>query len=107
MNSDIVEPINLGSDEMVSINQLVDVVSDIAGISLRRKYNLDAPKGVRGRSSDNTQIREYLGWAPAIRLRDGLEKTYAWIFEEMLKGESKDAVVNLDESVFARQPATA
>src|SRR5687768_13909424 len=77
LNSDITEPLNLGSDEMVSINQLVDIVEGIAGIKLDRQYNLDAPKGVRGRNSDNTLIKELLGWAPSISLQEGLEKTYA------------------------------
>ncbi|MBV9111928.1 MAG: NAD-dependent dehydratase, partial [Hyphomicrobiales bacterium] len=77
------EPINIGSDELVSINQLVSIVEEIAGITLKRKYKLDAPKGVRGRNSDNTKIRKDLGWAPSIKLRDGLEKTYAWISDEM------------------------
>lgn len=94
MHSDIREPINLGSAEMVSINQLVDIVEDIAGVRLKRKYNLDAPKGVRGRSSDNTRIRQLLGWEPAIPLREGMEKTYNWIYEQMVSGSSKDAVVN-------------
>jgi nucleoside-diphosphate-sugar epimerase len=83
LQSDILEPLNLGSDELVSINQLVDLVEDIAGIKLRRNYNLKAPKGVNGRNSDNTLIKKYLGWAPGIRLREGLEKTYHWIFEEI------------------------
>jgi len=94
MHSDIREPINLGSAEMVSINQLVDIVEDIAGVRLKRNYNLDAPKGVRGRSSDNTRIRQLLGWEPAIPLRVGMEKTYNWIYEQMVSGSSKDAVVN-------------
>lgn len=83
--SNILEPINLGSSELVSINQLVDIVEDIAGIKLKRNYNLNAPKGVNGRNSDNTLIKQYLGWEPCIRLRDGLEKTYAWIYGEMTK----------------------
>ncbi|MBX3112932.1 MAG: NAD-dependent epimerase/dehydratase family protein [Fimbriimonadaceae bacterium] len=83
MDSDIDFPINLGSDEMVSINQLVDIVEDIAGIKMERTYNLDAPKGVRGRSSDNTLIKKELGWAPDISLRDGMAKTYAWIYDQM------------------------
>lgn len=87
-------PINLGSAEKVSINQLVDVVEDIAGIKLKRKYNLDAPKGVNGRNSDNTLIQKMLGWEPSIPLRTGMEKTYAWIYEQMKSGKSKDAVVN-------------
>jgi GDP-D-mannose 3', 5'-epimerase len=83
MESDVRDPINLGSDELVSINQLVSIVEDIAGVKLRRKYNLDAPKGVRGRNSDNTKIKKELGWAPSVRLRDGMAKTYAWIYDEM------------------------
>ncbi len=79
MNSDILEPINLGSAEIVTINQLVDIVEDIAGVKLKRRYNLDAPKGVRGRSSDNALIKKLLGWEPSTRLRDGMERTYAWI----------------------------
>ena len=94
MESGIIEPINLGSAEMVSINQLVDLVEDIAGIKLKHSYKLDAPKGVRGRSSDNTLIKEKLGWEPSVTLRTGLEKTYAWILDQMKSGNSKDSVVN-------------
>jgi nucleoside-diphosphate-sugar epimerase len=83
MYSNIEEPINLGSSEMVSINQLVDIVEDIAGIKLERKYDLGAPKGVRGRNSDNTLIRQYLDWEPSIPLRKGMKKTYDWIKEQM------------------------
>jgi GDP-D-mannose 3',5'-epimerase len=82
LDSDILEPINLGSSEMVTINQLVDIVEDIADIKLERRYDLSAPKGVRGRNSDNTMIQERLGWEPSISLHDGLEKTYAWIFDQ-------------------------
>jgi len=94
MRSDVHEPINLGSSEMVSINQLVDLAEEIGGIKLNRKYKLDAPKGVRGRSSDNTLIKKLLGWEPSISLRSGLAKTYAWIESEMHAGASKDSVVN-------------
>lgn len=87
--SDIHEPLNLGSDELVTINQLVDIVEEIAGIKLKRTYNLSAPKGVNGRNSDNTLIQERLGWAPSISLREGMAKTYAWIESEMLAGVSK------------------
>jgi nucleoside-diphosphate-sugar epimerase len=80
--SQILEPINLGSSELVSINQLVDIAEDIAGVKLHRSYKLDAPKGVAGRNSDNTKIRQYLQWEPDTRLRDGMEKTYAWIYGE-------------------------
>ncbi|HTX21745.1 MAG TPA: NAD-dependent epimerase/dehydratase family protein [Candidatus Aquilonibacter sp.] len=86
MHSDTVTfPINLGSAEKVSINQLVDIVEDIAGIKLKRRYNLAAPKGVNGRNSDNTLIKKMLYWEPDLPLRQGMEKTYAWIYDEMTK----------------------
>ena len=94
MGSDIRFPINLGSEEKVSINQLVDIVEEIAGIKLQRNYNLDAPKGVNGRNSENTLIRELLGWEPSISLQQGMEKTYAWIYDQIKSGASKDSVVN-------------
>jgi nucleoside-diphosphate-sugar epimerase len=77
-------PLNLGSDRLISINALVDMVEDIAGVKLRRQYNLDAPKGVRGRNSDNTLIKGLLGWAPELPLEDGMEKTYRWIHDQMV-----------------------
>jgi len=83
LQSDIREPINLGSSELVTINQLVDIVEEIAGIKLNRSYNLSAPKGVNGRNSDNTKILEYLGWEPSIRLKDGMARTYEWIESQM------------------------
>ena len=83
MYSNIIEPINLGSSEMVSINGLVDIVEEIAGVKLGRKYDLDAPKGVRGRNSDNTLIKKYLGWEPSIPLNTGMKKTYDWIKDQM------------------------
>ena len=92
LGSDILEPINLGSSEVVTINGLVDLVEEIAGIKLKRKYNLNAPKGVNGRNSDNTLIKKYLGWEPSIRLRDGMERTYRWIYDEMLKESSPSTV---------------
>jgi GDP-D-mannose 3', 5'-epimerase len=82
LHSDVEEPLNIGSDEMVTINQLVDIVEEIAGIKLKRIYQLDAPKGVRGRNSDNTVIKAKLGWAPSIRLPIGMEKTYRWIYDQ-------------------------
>ncbi len=87
--SDIHYPINLGSSELVTINQLVDIVEEIAGVKLHRKYKLDAPKGVNGRNSDNTKILKELGWEPSIRLKDGMAKTYQWIEEQMLVGARK------------------
>jgi nucleoside-diphosphate-sugar epimerase len=85
MYSNIEEPINLGSSEMVSINQLVDIVEEIAGYKMKRKYDPDAPKGVRGRNSENTLIRKYLGWEPSISLKTGLTETFKWIKEEMIR----------------------
>jgi GDP-D-mannose 3',5'-epimerase len=82
MRSNCVEPLNIGSDEMVSINQLVDVVESIAGVKLKRTYKLDAPLGVRGRNSDNTLIRKVLRWAPSTKLHDGMEMTYRWIYDQ-------------------------
>jgi nucleoside-diphosphate-sugar epimerase len=82
--SDVREPLNIGSSELVTINDLVSTVEQIADITLERKYKLDAPQGVRGRNSDNTLILERLSWEPSISLRDGLEKTYAWIHDDIL-----------------------
>ena len=81
--ANVLEPINLGSSELVSINQLVDIVEGIAGIRLKRKYDRSAPRGVNGRNSDNTRIKQLLGWEPDTRLRDGMEKTYRWIYDQM------------------------
>ena len=83
MERKIPGPLNIGSNELVTINRLVDLVEDIAGIKLKRTYNLAAPKGVNGRNSDNTRIRELMNWEPSISLHDGLEKTYAWIYDQM------------------------
>ncbi len=80
--SDILEPINLGSSELVTINRLVDLAEEAGGIKLKRKYNLDAPRGVRGRNSDNTMIKRLLKWEPGTSLRDGIARTYAWIEEQ-------------------------
>jgi len=83
LNGPRIEPINLGSAELVTIDQLVDIAEDIAGIELKRNYNTDAPQGVRGRNSDNTRFHETYGWEPSISLREGLEKTYAWVSEQV------------------------
>jgi nucleoside-diphosphate-sugar epimerase len=83
LEGDSPEPVNLGSSELVSINGLVDIVEGIAGIRCEREYQLDAPQGVRGRNSDNTQIVETYGWEPSITLLDGLEKTYRWVFDQV------------------------
>jgi GDP-D-mannose 3', 5'-epimerase len=83
LNGPRIEPINLGSAELVTVDHLVSTVEDIAGVELKRNYNLDAPQGVRGRNSDNTRFRETYGWEPSISLREGLEKTYAWVSEQV------------------------
>jgi GDP-D-mannose 3',5'-epimerase len=85
-DSDTLEPLNLGSSELVTINQLAHLVEDIAGIRVTRRYKLDAPKGVNGRNSDNTKILEHIGWESRITLRDGLEQTYRWIHDQMTSG---------------------
>jgi GDP-D-mannose 3', 5'-epimerase len=90
--SSILEPINLGSSELVSVDQLVDMVEEIAGVKLNRRYNLTAPRGVNGRNSDNTRIRQYLNWEPSIPLRVGLEKTYAWIYDQYVEREKRSQV---------------
>ncbi len=81
--SDVREPLNIGSEQLVTINELVDIVEGIAGVTLKRNYNLSAPQGVRGRNSDNTLVAERLGWAPSISLEDGLQNTYKWVFDQM------------------------
>jgi len=92
MDSDVTEPLNLGSEELVTINELVTIVEGIAGVSLERRYNLDAPQGVRGRNSDNTLIQARLGWKPSIPLEDGLEKTYRWIYDQLTSSTPRAAV---------------
>jgi nucleoside-diphosphate-sugar epimerase len=93
MDSEILEPINLGSSEAVTINRLVDLAEEIAGVKLNRKYDLSAPKGVNGRNSDNARIQQLLHWEPSTPLRVGLEKTYRWIYDQYLARERGDAGV--------------
>jgi GDP-D-mannose 3', 5'-epimerase len=83
MQSDVDEPLNVGSAQLVTINQLVGIVETIAGVALKRRYKLDAPKGVRGRNSDNTLVTHRLGWAPSVRLENGIRETYEWIHGQM------------------------
>lgn len=83
MRSDVREPLNVGSDELVTVNQVIDLLEDVANVRLTRAYDLDAPKGVRGRNSDNALIRKHLDWEPSTRLADGLPATYAWVFEQV------------------------
>ena len=91
MEQEVTEPINLGSSQLVTINELVDIVEGIAGVKLEREYRLDAPQGVRGRNSDNTLILEKLGWEPSTTLEVGLERTYNWIYEQMTSGVPDEA----------------
>ena len=91
MRSSVAEPLNLGSAELVTINQLVELVEEIAGVRLRRRYKPDAPKGVRGRNSDNTLISKTLGWSPSTPLRTGLRATYDWIFRQMTARQGSSA----------------
>jgi nucleoside-diphosphate-sugar epimerase len=93
MESDFTDPVNLGSSQLVTINELYDIVEKIAGVDLERNYDLTAPQGVRGRNSDNTLILEKLGWEPSISLEDGLAKTYAWIYEQMTSGAQDEAAL--------------
>ena len=81
--SDVEEPLNIGSSQLVTINELVDMVSEIAGVQLKREYVLDAPQGVRGRNSDNTLVKARLGWEPTTTLQDGLAETYAWVHDQV------------------------
>ena len=83
MRSEVTVPLNVGSSQLVTINRLVDIVEEIAGIKLTRRYKKDAPQGVRGRNSDNTMIQRLLRWHPGTSLEDGMEKTYRWIYDQM------------------------
>ncbi len=84
MESDFHDPINIGSNELVTINELTDIVEEHAGTQLNRRYNLNAPKGVNGRNSDNTLVRKVLNWEPGTTLRDGMKKTYEWVYNEII-----------------------
>ena len=83
MRSDHREPLNLGSDRMVTVNELVDIVASVAGKTVRKRYDTTKPQGVRGRNSDNTRLRQVLSWEPQTTLEQGLGKTYAWIYEQL------------------------
>ena len=96
-DSDDAEPMNLGSSEIVSINRLVDIVEGIAGVKLRRRYDLSAPQGVRGRNSDNAMILAKLGWEPSTTLEAGLRRTYEWIRAEMTGREVAGVSLHLDD----------
>ncbi len=85
MRSDHREPLNLGQDRLISINELVDIVAGVAGKSIRKRHNLNAPQGVRGRNSDNNRLREVLNWEPKVSLEEGLGRTYDWIYSQLLE----------------------
>ena len=87
-NSSNQDVFNVGSSEQVSINQMIDIIQDIAEIKVHRNYQLDKPKGVRGRSSDNTKISNEMEWVPSINLKSGLEKTYKWIYDQVKSGSN-------------------
>jgi GDP-D-mannose 3',5'-epimerase len=96
MRSDFAEPLNLGQDRMVTINELADIIADIAGVPVEKNH-IEGPQGVRGRNSDNTLLREVLGWEPAISLEDGLKRTYAWIEDQVklaANGQTVHATAN-------------
>ena len=94
MESDFSDPINLGRSEMVSINELIDMISDIADVKVERNHDLNAPQGVRGRNSDNSLILEKLGWEPEVDLKTGLEKTYAWIEDQIAREARGESVIS-------------
>ncbi len=94
MESDFSDPINLGRSELVSINQLIDIISEIAGVEVEREHNLDAPQGVRGRNSDNSLILDKLKWEPEVDLKTGLAKTYAWIEEQIEREARGESVIS-------------
>ena len=83
MASDYTEPLNLGQDRLISISELADLVAGIAGVPIQKVF-VDGPQGVRGRNSDNTRLRDVLGWEPQISLEDGLVRTYAWIEQQVV-----------------------
>jgi GDP-D-mannose 3',5'-epimerase len=95
MASDYRDALNLGTDELVTIDQLVDLVCETAGKTLTKRHNTSGPQGVRGRNSDNSLLRKVLGWEPSIMLREGLQRTYPWIEAELLETGSQAAVPDL------------
>lgn len=105
MRSDYRKPLNIGSDEMVTIDELADIAIELSGKSLKKEYLLDKPQGVRGRNSDNTLIKKVLGWAPSISLREGMAKTYPWIEEQVRLSTSarKRYFIPVVESLSTRE----
>jgi len=85
MASEYHDALNLGTEELVTINRLVDLVAGVAGKQIKKRHNLDGPQGVRGRNSENTRLRQVLGWEPSIRLEQGLAITYPWIASRVVR----------------------
>jgi GDP-D-mannose 3', 5'-epimerase len=92
-NSNLTDPYNVGSDEQVSINQMIEIIEEIAGFKVKRNYLLDKPKGVRGRSSNNEKILKDLNWQPSVKLKDGLKLTYQWIFNQIKSGDNSSKFI--------------
>ena len=86
-NSDFRDPLNIGSDDKVSINQLIEIAENVSNFKVKKNYLLDKPKGVRGRSSNNDKLKEVLKWNYSIKLQEGIKKTYSWIYENMIKND--------------------
>jgi GDP-D-mannose 3',5'-epimerase len=104
MNSGFVHPLNLGTDEIVTVNQLVDMVCDASGKSLAKIHDLTKPQGVRGRNSDNSLLREVLGWEPRITLKEGIGRTYKWIWSELARQDRANPPNRMDSRVRLGQP---
>jgi nucleoside-diphosphate-sugar epimerase len=104
MDSDLEEPINLGTSHQITINGLVDVIEEIAGFKVKRRYLLDKPQGVHGRNSDNTMILQRLGWEPRTPLREGLAVTYRWIEEEFLRMQGSGKLQRTPARRLATEP---
>jgi GDP-D-mannose 3',5'-epimerase len=102
MESEFPGPLNIGSDQLVTVNQLVDIVECIAGVKLAHRYKFDAPKGVRGRNSDNTLVRQSLGWSPSRRLEDGLRETYTWVYAQMNQSQNEPSLTSGSKLEFAQ-----
>ena len=101
MHSDVREPVNLGSSELVSVTGLLDIIEGIAGASLTQQHDLTKPKGVNGRNSDNSRIMDYLGWEPSIPLRDGLARTYEWVYAQVAEARARKEAGESTPSVYA------
>lgn len=98
MRSDHHDPLNLGQDRLVTINQLVDIIAEVAGIDILKKH-IEGPQGVRGRNSDNTRLREVLNWEPEISLEEGLSRTYSWIEDQVRKKIESKPEVTMEEII--------